>query len=72
MSPASHVRLAVELTDSEAMELAQFIKRVRFEQALELTECGQSREGRNDQAYRMLYALDQVGGALRQVRYGPR
>jgi hypothetical protein len=72
MSPASRVRLAVELTDSEAMELAQFIKRVRFEQVAELTECGQSREQREEQAYRMLYALDQIGGALRQVGYAPR
>jgi hypothetical protein len=72
MSPASHVRLAVELTDSEAYELAQFIRRVRFEQVAELTECGQSRERREEQAYRMLYALNQVGGALRQVGYAPR
>jgi len=38
----------------------------------QLTDCGQPREGRDDQAYRMLYALDQVGGALREVGYGPR
>jgi hypothetical protein len=62
----------VELTDSEAMELAQFIKRVRFEQVAELTECGQSREQCEEQAYRTLYALDQVGGALRNVGYAPR
>jgi len=72
MSPASHVRLAVELTDSEAMELAQFIKRLRFDQVVELTESGQSREGRQNQAHRMMYALDQVGGALQQVGYAPR
>jgi hypothetical protein len=72
MSPASHVRLDVELTDNEAYELAQFIKRVRFDQVRELTESGQSREQRDDQAYRMLYALDQVGGALRNVGYAPR
>ena len=72
MSPASRVRLAVELTDSEAYELAQFIKRVRFEQVAELTECGQSRAQREDQAYRMLHALHQVSGALREVGYAPR
>ena len=72
MSPASHVRVAVELTDSEAWELAQLIKRIRFDQVAQLTECGQSQQGREDQAYRMIYALDRVGRALREEGYAPR
>ena len=72
MSPASRIRVAVELTDTEAWELAQFIKRVRFDQVAQLTECGQSRTQREEQAYRMLQALGQVGGALRDVGYAPR
>lgn len=72
MSPASHVRLSVDLTDREAWELAQFIKRIRFDQVAALTECGQSRQQREDQAYRMLHGLNQVGGALREVGYAPR
>jgi hypothetical protein len=71
MSPASRVRLSVELTDSEAWELAQLIKRIRFDQVAALTECGQSRQ-REEQAYRMLHGLNQVGGALREVGYAPR
>ena len=39
MSPASRVRVTVELTDTEASGLARFIKRVRFDQVAELTEC---------------------------------
>ena len=43
--PPSRVHLSVELTDSEAWELAQLIKRIRFDQVAALTECGQSRRG---------------------------
>jgi hypothetical protein len=67
-----HITLTVELTDVEAWELAQFIKRVRFDQCRELTESWQSRSEREEQAYRMLYALDQVAGALKLVGYAPR
>jgi hypothetical protein len=66
------VRIEVEFSDGEAWQLAQFIKRVRFEQALELTESGQSREARDEQAHAMLYALDLVAGALKVKGYAPR
>jgi hypothetical protein len=72
MSPASRVKVSVELTDAEAIELAQLIKRLRFDQVAALTECGQSRQQREDQAYRMLHGLNQVAGALREVGYAPR
>ena len=70
MSPASHVRLAVELTDSEAIELAAFIKRVRFEHVCEVAGVRQATP--NEQTQRMLGALNQVGGALRDAGYPPR
>lgn len=72
MSPASRVKVAVELTDREAMELALFVKRVRFEQVAELTECWQTPEQREEQAYRILHAINQVDRALRDVGYSPR
>ena len=67
-----HVTLTVELTDAEAWELARFIKRVRFDQCFELTESWRSRTEREEQAYRMLHALDQVAGVLTTVGYAPR
>ena len=67
-----HLTITVGLTDAEAWELAQFIKRVRFDQCLELTDSWQSRPERDQQAYRMLYALDQVAGALKLAGYAPR
>jgi hypothetical protein len=67
-----HITLTVELTDAEAWELAQFIKRVRFDQCYELTESWRSRSEREEQAYRMLHALDQVAGVLTAVGYAPR
>jgi hypothetical protein len=66
------VVITVELTDAAAWELAQFIKRVRFEQCCELTESWQSRSEREEQAYRMLYVLDQVADALKLIGYAPR
>jgi hypothetical protein len=67
-----HITITVELTDPAAWDLAQFIKRVRFDQCYELTDCGQLRAEREEQTYRMLYALDQVGGALKLAGYAPR
>ena len=67
-----HVTLTVELTDADAWELAQFIKRVRFDQCYELTESWRPRPEREEQAYRMLHALDQIAGVLTTVGYAPR
>jgi hypothetical protein len=50
----SIVKITLELADPTAWDLAQFIKRVRFDQCYELTDCGQSRAAREDQAYRMI------------------
>jgi hypothetical protein len=70
MSPSSHVRLAVELTDSEAIELAAFIKRVRFEHVCEVAGVRQAIP--NERTHLMLGALNQVGGALRHSGYPPQ
>lgn len=72
MKSAEPIRLDVEFSDAEAWQLALFIKRVRFDQVLELTECWQSREARDEQTYAMLYALELVARALRSKGYAPR
>lgn len=67
MTVSSEVRLAVDLTDSEAIELAAYIKRVRFEHVCEVTGAHPG-----ERTHRMLGALNQVGGALRDAGYPPR
>jgi hypothetical protein len=66
------VSIDAELTDQEAWNLAQFIKRLRFDQCCELTDSGYSRQHRQDQAYVMLAAIDKIGNALKVAGYAPR
>lgn len=66
------VSIHAELTDREAWNLAQFIKRLHFEQCYEVTDSGYSRQDRQDQAYVMLAAIDKIGTALRDAGYAPR
>ena len=66
------VSIHAELTDEEAWNLAQFIKRLRFEQCYELTDSAYSRQNRQDQAYIMLAAIDKIGNALKDAGYAPR
>jgi hypothetical protein len=66
------VSIHAELTDEEAWNLAQFIKRLRFEQCYELTDSGYSRQARQDQAYVMLAATDKIGNALKTAGFAPR
>jgi len=61
-----------EFTEREAWNLAQFIKRLRFDQCYELTDSGYSRRDREAQAYEMLAAIDKVGRALKDAGYAPR
>ena len=61
-----------DLTAREAWNLAQFIKRLRFDQCYELTDSGYSRRYREAQAYEMLAAIDKVGRALKDAGYAPR
>ncbi len=68
----SVVTITVELTPLEAMDLAQFIKRVRHDQVLQLTEGHLSEAQRVDQAYRMLHAAERVAQSLRLEGYAPR
>ena len=67
-----HIILNVEIMDAEAWELAQFIKRLRFDQCYELTDAWQSRSERQEQAYRMLHVLGHVTDALKLAGYAPR
>jgi hypothetical protein len=59
------VSLAVELTDAEAWNLAQFLKRVGF---------SEFRQNAQDEAeaYAMRDAADRVAVALREAGYAPR
>lgn len=62
----------IALTHNEALQLSLFIKRVRHDQCRELTDCGQTGEQRDDQAYVMLEALEHVASELRNKGYAPR
>ena len=64
--------IRADLTAREAWNLAQFIKRLRFDQCYELTDSGYSRRDREAQAYEMLAAIDKVGRALKDAGYAPR
>ena len=68
----SLVTLRAELTAQEAWHLAQFIKRLRFDQYLELTNGGYSRQDREEQAYTMRAATDKIRQALSTAGYAPR
>jgi hypothetical protein len=64
--------IRADLTAREAWNLAQFIKRLRFDQCYELTDSGYSRRDREAQAYEMLAAIDKVGRSLKDAGYAPR
>lgn len=66
------VNIHAELADREAWNLAQFIKRLRFDQCYELTDSGYPRPDRESQAYEMLAAIDKIGNALKAAGYAPR
>ena len=59
------VRITVELTPFQAEELAQFLKRVTW------NEVRQNATG-DDEADQMIQALGHVQGALAEVGYAPR
>ena len=81
MSSPKIVRINVELTSDEALQLAQFCKRSYFDQYYELSEPGPSRDiqpgtqgdpHRRNQAYTMIHAIGKVGEALAEKGYAPR
>ena len=59
------VRLAVELTDAEAWNLAQFFKRAGFSDF-------RAHAWDDDEAYAMRDAADRVRVALTEAGYAPR
>ena len=59
------VSLAVELTDAQAWNLAQFLKRVGFSDF-------RTNAQDDDEAYAMRDAADRVAVALREAGYAPR
>lgn len=67
MLTARNVRITVELTDAEAWEYAQFLKRVGHSDYKALCEPGNA-EG----PYRMIDAGEKIRKALAEAGYAPR
>ena len=65
MVPPKHIQLNVELTDEQAWDLAQFLKRVTFSGF-------EARAVDEDEAYRMQAAAGAVRRALAEAGYEPR
>ncbi|WP_127476651.1 DUF7706 family protein [Sulfurivermis fontis] len=65
MADTEPVVITVELTDQEAWDFAQFLKRVGHSDYLVNAE-------NSEQAYRMLFAGEKVRAALADVGYAPR
>ena len=59
------VEVRVLLSESEAWDLAQFLKRVGFDQFFVNAQD-------NDEAYRMMFAAEKVRKALAEAGYSPR
>jgi hypothetical protein len=62
---AKRVTVTVDMTEDEAWNLAQFLKRVGFS---DFRNCAQGQE----EAYAMRDAADRVAVALREAGYSPR
>lgn len=61
----NRVIIEVDLSDDEALALAQFVKRLTF------CDC-ERRAVSKDETYLMLNATDKVGAALARAGYAPR
>jgi phosphoketolase len=59
------VEVQVRLSESEAWDLAQFLKRVGFDQFYVNAQD-------SDEAYRMMFAAEKVRKALAEAGYSPR
>ncbi len=59
------VEVQVRFSESEAWDLAQFLKRVGFDQFFVNAQD-------NDEAYRMMFAAEKVRKALAEAGYAPR
>ena len=59
------VEVQVRLSESEAWDLAQFLKRVGFDQFFVNAQA-------EDEAYRMMFAAEKVRKALAEAGYSPR
>lgn len=66
--PENQITISVQLTKSEAWNLAQFIKRVSFNTVLRHTDGGDSKE----EAYSMLHSLNLVANGLAEKGIYPR
>ncbi len=65
MSTQQSIQVVVELTDQEAQDYAQFLKRVGFADY-------RSNAVDQDEAYRMLKTGEKIRRALAEVGYAPR
>jgi cytochrome c len=60
-----NIPIPLELTEQEALDLAQFVKRVGWQEM-------RQNAVDEDEAYRIREALDKVRKALAEVGYAPR
>jgi len=66
------VNLVLTIDRRTAWELAQFAKRLGFQECYELTEAHLSYEERRDKAYLMIHGVDLVARALACAGIAPR
>lgn len=66
------VEVSVTLTDKQACEFAQFLKRVDFDTYLRHAEAGGTKDERREVAYEMLDAGEKIRKALAEAGYAPR
>jgi hypothetical protein len=66
------VVIRAELPEAEAWDLAQFLKRTTFSDALNVTDSGNSADIREEQARRMIRGITKLQGALAEVGCAPR
>jgi len=59
-------------SEKHARALALYLKRITYEDAYRRTDCGYSDEGRKEQAYMFLHALNDVQEGLNDAGYCPR
>jgi hypothetical protein len=68
MNAANKIRLAVDLPEAQAADLALWLKRLHFNDWLSHTDSGQSKDERIEQAYRFRNATVLVEDALAIAR----
>lgn len=72
MSNEKTVKITAELTEAEAWQFAQFLKRSGYSDYEEKAAASLPAADRIESAYLMMYAGEKVRRALAEVGYNPR